>query len=376
MPDAQIVQNIYLQFVNQVKDYAIFATDNQGIITFWNEGAERLKGYTEPEIIGQFYGMLFPDNYQKEGKPQIEIDEARKNGSYVAEDWRKKKDGILFWARVTLTPIYSPEGEQIGFTKVTGDLTGHKELEDELARRNLAMFKKNEELKKTNIDLDNFIYTASHDLKAPIANIEGLIDLLKHDLSDKNWRDESTDKILQYIGSSIDRFKTTIRDLTEITKLQKNISQSTAVESIHIPTIYAEILADSGIQYTNKPCEIHTDFQVAEITYSRKNFRSVLYNMLSNAFRYQAPGRLCQIHVKTYQHDSFVILSVKDNGLGLKQNHKEQLFSMFKRFHNHVEGTGIGLYMIKRIVENAGGKIEVESEEGAGTEFRIYFKAD
>ncbi|WP_245652283.1 PAS domain-containing protein [Rufibacter tibetensis] len=92
-------------FVNQVKDYAIFATDTNGIITAWNKGAERLKGYTEEEIIGQFYGILHPDEYQAAGYPEKELDSALQNGSFEAEDWRKKKDGSFFWASVTLTPI-------------------------------------------------------------------------------------------------------------------------------------------------------------------------------------------------------------------------------------------------------------------------------
>jgi PAS domain S-box-containing protein len=173
-------ESINSYFIEQIKDYAIFATDTKGIINSWNIGAERIKGYKEEEIIGQFYGILHPDEYQQAGKPQRELEQALQNGSYEAEDWRKRKDGSLFWATVTLTPIFSADGQHIGFTKVTGNITKQKELQDKLAeRQQQALEHKNQELEKTNLDLENFIYTASHDLRSPITNIEGLMGILK-----------------------------------------------------------------------------------------------------------------------------------------------------------------------------------------------------
>ncbi|PSR57134.1 PAS domain-containing sensor histidine kinase [Adhaeribacter arboris] len=365
---------IYSQFIDQVKEYAIYATDNNGFITFWNDGAKRIKGYEDEEIIGKFYGILFPDDYQEEGKPLKVLQEARTNGFYVAEDWRKRKDGSLFWAKITLTPIYKPNGEQIGFTKVTQDLTQQKILKDELVRQHEEITQKNNDLKVVNVDLDNFIYTASHDLKAPIANIEGLISLLNKRLGNCNCLDQATSTILQHVTTSIKQFKSTVNDLAEISKLQKNFAQGLMEEKINIPQIYKEIMEVNGLSFSNTKCKIQTDFQVMSIIYSRKNFRSILYNLLSNAFRYHSPERTCVIQLKTYEQNSNIVLSVKDNGLGIKEANKAKLFTMFKRFHNHVEGTGIGLYMIKRIIENVGGKIEVESEEGVGTEFKVYLK--
>jgi len=365
---------IYSQFINQVKEYAIFATDNNGIITFWNEGAERIKGYKDEEIIGHYYGMLFPDDYQKEGKPENTIKQAQAVGLYEAEDWRKRKDGSLFWAKVTLTPIYAPTGEQLGFTKVTQDLTQQKKLKDELAQQHEEIIQKNNELKVINVDLDNFIYTASHDLKSPIANIEGLIDLLNIELNACDCLDESTTTILQHVTLSIKRFKSTVNDLTEISKLHKNLTQGLTEEEINIRQIYEEIMEANGLSFTNTKCEVQTDFQVQKINYSQKNFRSILYNLLSNAFRYNSPDRACVIQIKTFEEAASIVLSVKDNGLGIKKANQPKLFTMFKRFHSHVEGTGIGLYMIKRIIENVGGRIEVESAEGQGSEFKVFFK--
>ncbi|WP_210490738.1 sensor histidine kinase [Rufibacter aurantiacus] len=360
-------------FVNQVKDYAIFATDTNGIITAWNKGAERLKGYTEEEIVGQYYGILHPDEYQHAGYPEKEMQKALENGSYENEDWRKKKDGTLFWATVTLTPIYDDEGQHIGFTKITGDLTKQKELQDKLAERQQnALERKNDELQRTNNDLDNFIYTASHDLRSPITNIEALMMYLEEKLTEENALTPETKEVLQRVLDSVDRFKHTIEDLAEISRLQKDTTQDATDIVTNIKDVYEDIMADLDYPSKQKACFIQTDFKVHQLNFSKKNFRSILYNLLSNAIKYQAPDRECIIHVTTRLEEPYVVLRVKDNGLGMSPQQQEQLYGMFRRFHDHVEGTGVGLYMVKRIVDNADGKIEVESKEGEGTEFKVY----
>lgn len=362
-------------FIEQVKDYAIFAMDTEGIITTWNQGVEQLKGYKEEEFVGHFYGMLFPDEYQQAGKPQTELKSALEEGVYEAQDWRKRKDGSLFWANVKLTPIYA-DGKHIGFTKITGDRTVQKELRDKLAaRQQSALEHKNTELERINLDLDTFIYTASHDLRSPIMNIEGLMDILKRELEASDALNSTTEEILQHVVDSVNRFKRTIADLTEISRMQKGFSESASSEVINIKEVYDEIMADMNSPARLKDCFIHTDLQVYQLTFSRKNFRSILYNLISNAIKFQSPDRDCLITLSTRLEEPWVVLSMKDNGLGINVRQQTQLFTMFKRFHDHVEGTGIGLYMVKRILENAGGRIEVESEEDAGTEFRLYFPA-
>jgi signal transduction histidine kinase len=120
---------------------------------------------------------------------------------------------------------------------------------------------------------------------------------------------------------------------------------------------------------------ITTDFsQVNTLHFSKKNLRSVVYNLLSNAVKYRYKNRASEIFLKTEKQNKYIVLSIADNGLGIHKHGKEKVFTMFKRFHDHVEGTGIGLYIVKRIMDNAGGKIEVESEVGKGTTFRMYFK--
>ncbi|GEO05209.1 hypothetical protein AAE02nite_28730 [Adhaeribacter aerolatus] len=364
-------------FIKQIKDYAIFATDTNGIISTWNKGCERIKGYTPEETIGQYYGMLHPDEYQQAGKPQEELDKALENGVYDVEDWRKRKDGSLFWASVTLTPIYSAEGEHVGYTKITGDITKQKELQDKLAERQQgALEHKNDQLHKINLDLDNFIYTASHDLRSPITNIEALVQVLQEELTQAGNLNQDTEEIVQRITASINRLKRTIDDLTEINRLHKDFSENPSAEIINIKEVYEDIIADLGFVPKQEHYFVKTDFQVHQLKFSRKNFRSILYNLISNAIKYQSPERDCIININTRLEEPFVLLSVEDNGLGMNARQQEQLYTMFKRFHDHVEGTGVGLFMVKRILDNAGGKIEVKSEEDKGTEFKVYFKAE
>lgn len=367
-------ESINSYFIEQIKDYAIFATDVNGIINAWNSGAERIKGYKEEEIIGQYYGILHPDEYQKAGRPQQELESALKNGCFEAEDWRKRKDGSLFWASVTLTPIYSPNGEHIGFTKVTGNITKQKELQDKLAeRQHEALEQKNAELQKINDDLENFIYTASHDLRSPITNIEAMLKVLRKRILDSNCLTPETEEVIKRITASVHRLTHTIEDLTEIRRLEQK--ENEYEEVLSIKEIYEDIMADITYSSNLKPCFVKADFKVNELKFSKKNFKSILYNLLSNSIKYQSPERECVIEIDTILEDPYVILSVKDNGLGISERHQQQLYTMFKRFHDHVEGSGIGLFMVKRIIENAGGKIEVKSQEGSGTEFKLYFKA-
>jgi len=369
-------ESIHSYFIEQIKDYAIFATDTNGIINAWNVGAERIKGYTEKEIIGQFYGILHPDAYQQAGMPERELALALQNGSYEAEDWRKRKDGSHFWASVTLTPIYSADGKHIGFTKITGNITKQKELQDQLAaRQQQALEHKNNELQKTIRDLDNFIYTASHDLRSPITNIEGLVAVLKEKLIQSNGLHEGIEEVLRRVTASVHRLNRTIVDLTEISRLQHEKQENLLDDLVHIKEVYDDIVADMEHHADMKACFMQTDFQVYQLKFSKKNFRSLLYNLLSNAIKYQSPERDCIIKTRTRLEAHYVVLSVKDNGLGISERHQEQLFTMFKRFHDHVPGTGIGLYMVKRMMENAGGKVTVQSQEGRGTEVKLYFNA-
>jgi PAS domain S-box-containing protein len=240
----------------------------------------------------------------------------------------------------------------------------------ELTVTNNELSEKNDELLRINNDLDNFVYTASHDLKSPIANMEGLATLLRDILQGKLNQEDM--QVLDMLQQAINKLKGTIADLTEITKVQKELQA--AVEPLAFEDMLQDITSDIDRLIRDSGATITTDLEVKNILYARKNLRSIIYNLVSNAIKYKSPERVPEVHIATYQQGEYVVLEVQDNGLGIKKEQQHKLFTMFKRLHSHVEGTGIGLYIVKRIIENNGGRIEVQSELGKGSAFRVYFK--
>lgn len=231
----------------------------------------------------------------------------------------------------------------------------------------------NNELKAVNADLDSFVYTASHDLKSPIINVESLFNILLNHFPEEQLTTPQTEKIIQMIFSSIERFKNTIADLSDIIKVQKEASID--VRKINIPELVKEVNLDLELTIQEAEATIETDFyNCTPLSFSPKNLRSIVYNLISNAIKYRSPDRPLHVRISCTTQDDYLIFRVADNGLGMSLKDKQSLFTMFRRFHSHVDGSGVGLYIVKRIVDNAGGKIEVESTAGEGSTFTVYFK--
>ncbi|MDO1445843.1 response regulator [Rhodocytophaga aerolata] len=252
----------------------------------------------------------------------------------------------------------------------------NNELESRVSQRTIELknaqeelLKTNENLKSINTDLDNFIYTASHDLKAPISNIEGLVMLLKSRLPEE---DNKAHQLLSLVEESVARFKITIKDLTQVARLQHEEAED--IKDIEFQEVVHELKMTMADDIARRNAHISEEYQVPAIQYSAKNMRSILYNLLSNAIKYCAPEVEPRIHICTYLSGRYTVLSVKDNGYGIREADIPKVFKMFKRLHTHTEGTGIGMYIVKRILENSGGKIEVKSDYGKGSEFLVYLK--
>jgi PAS domain S-box-containing protein len=248
-------------------------------------------------------------------------------------------------------------------------------LENEIKLRQQAedsLRKSNEQLIKTNADLDNFVYTASHDLKLPIANMEGLIRNLTEEL--KGVHNADIDMLIDMLGRSTNQLSNTVGDLLQIIRLQKE--KNLEVEEVDCLSIFEEIIESIKDLVNESKASISHDFRDCfKLRFPKANLKSIFYNLLTNAIKYRSPERPPQIFIKLVAINNEFMLSVKDNGLGIKKESQGKLFSMFKRFHSHVEGSGIGLYIVKETIERYGGRVEVVSEEGVGSEFKIFFKA-
>lgn len=231
------------------------------------------------------------------------------------------------------------------------------------------------ELESLNASHETFIYSVSHDLKAPLANIEGLVQHLvksSGELAGKMGEDTKKQKfIADLLDQSVKSMRNIINELSEIVKIERNFKEH--VEKVYFENILKEVELMIKSKIIETQATISYDLQVAEIDFSRKNIRSIFYNLISNGIKYQKPGNSPKIKIKTSMKDGVLQISVADNGIGIAKDQQELIFVPYTRLEKDIEGTGIGLYLIKKIVENDGGKITVISEPGKGSKFEIEF---
>jgi signal transduction histidine kinase len=226
----------------------------------------------------------------------------------------------------------------------------------------------NQQLTRVNADLDSFVYMASHDLRGPINNLEGLVQALHEELPDPQV---PAAPLLRMMHEAVARFQRTLEQLGEVLQLHQALDPvSPAVE---LATIVEDLRQDllPALQQTGGQLEVDTE-ACAVVAMPAKSLRSLLYNLLSNALKYRHPDRPPHVHLSCRTQDVYWCLTVQDNGLGLTAAQQADLFALFRRFHDHVEGSGLGLYTVKKIAENLGGRVEVQSAPGVGSTFRVY----
>jgi signal transduction histidine kinase len=236
-------------------------------------------------------------------------------------------------------------------------------LADELAATN-------QRLVRTNADLDTFVYTASHDLKSPIANLEGLFKALRQQLPTEALQAPLVPRLLGMMDGAVERFRETLVHLTDVSKLQH--ADGAPAEAVDLAALVRAVRLDLAIDLAAAGASLTVEVgDCPSVHFSAKNLRSIVYNLLSNALKYRAPDRLPVIVLRCRRAEGQLVLEVQDNGLGLTVSQQGRLFGMFRRLHTHVEGSGVGLYMVKRMVENAGGTITVQSQPDVGSTFTV-----
>lgn len=310
--------------------------------------------YFDKDLVCRFYNFYYKSLYSSENLIENsnkilgqEInDMLRENIQAVLKGETVNFDTFLeigdnktIEATVDLIPFRNEAGAVIGFVLMAIDQTERLRFERQLEHKNL-------ELIKINADLDNFIYTASHDLKAPISNIEGLIHVLNSFVSEANSPQEKITPILQMMGTSINKFKSTINDLTEISKVQKNIYEED--EEVDFKKELQDIKETLADLLASTKSTVKLDIgEVKGFKFPRKNIKSILLNLITNAIKYRKANELPVVDIKVEKKGQNLEISVKDNGMGISPGNIDKIFLMFKRLHTHVEGTGIGLYIVK-----------------------------
>jgi two-component system CheB/CheR fusion protein len=263
------------------------------------------------------------------------------------------------WYQVMTMPYIQQLGsKRTGAIITFHDITALKDIQ-------LQLDKKNEILTRINEDLDNFVHTASHDLLAPLGNIEASIGLMQ----DMPVDNPDIKPFLAIIHSSVKNFKSLVKDIGTVARIE---DEAIATEMVNLSEILDSILWSLGDKIKQSGAVITSDLKVAQIHFSKKNLRSILFNLVSNAIKYRSENApFVTIHTSTI--GEFTALSVQDNGSGMAESDIDKIFHKYHRLQTDHEGQGIGLYLAKKIIDAAGGSIRVESKAGTGSKFVIYF---
>lgn len=243
----------------------------------------------------------------------------------------------------------------------------------QLVAANAELATTNTELARSNRDLDNFVYAASHDLKQPVNNLRGLFDELRRAAT---FHDPEEAQVLRLVDASLLDLYDTINDLAATVQTERALDAPTP-EPVGLAELVAEVVATLGPQVQAAQAQVHTDFgALPELSYVRSTLRTILLNLLANALKYCPPSRVPQVWLRTTWAAGQPVLEVQDNGLGINlEHHGTELFQLFRRFHpQSAPGTGVGLFLVNRLVQAQGGHIEVTSQEGHGTTFQLYLR--
>jgi len=263
------------------------------------------------------------------------------------------------WYQVMTMPYVHNNNKSDGAILTFNDITQLKKTQQELD-------KKNESLSRINADLDNFVLTASHDLLGPLGNIEmsvGIMNQLK-------VVDPELGKFITIIDSSVKKFRTLINDISNIARIE---SDMLSMEMVDVEDILDNIEWSLDDKIKAAGAKINRNIEVSHIYFSKKNLRSILYNLISNGIKFKGKNSPV-VNISTVNEKDSVLISVEDNGIGIPKESIKSIFNLYSRLNNEVEGHGIGLSLAKKIVDAAGGNIIVESQPGEGSKFTIYLK--
>jgi len=374
----------YHLMVEEVQDYAILYLNRDGTVENWNKGAEKIKGYKASEIIGKSFSVFYTEQDRKNNLPQFLLSQAAQTGRVVQQGWRVRKDGSPFWAAVVITAVRNEAKEVIGYSKVTHDLTDKKQAEDQLKANAELLEQKNRELEKMNKELQSFAYISSHDLQEPLRKIQTFASQIVQKES-KNLSPEGKDKF-QRMQNAANRMQNLIEDLLAYSR---TTSSERKFEKTDLKKIIDEVTEDlkEEIQKQNAHIEIGKLCHAQIIPFQ---FRQLIHNLLSNSLKFSRSGTTPHIKIEDEvavgskfnialnPQANYCHLRVSDNGIGFEPQYKEKIFDVFQRLHgkDQYPGTGVGLAIVKKIVENHNGLITATAEPGKGASFDIYFPAE
>ena len=386
----QLDADTFRLLVDSVTDYAIFILDLQGHIASWNSGAERIKGYRADEVVGRHFSIFYTADAVERGWPAHELREAIRVGRFEDEGWRVRKDGVQFWANVVITLLRGHDGTPRGFAKVTRDLTQRKANEErissltrELQQRVADLASANSELAQRNAENELFVYSVSHDLRSPLVNLQGFSqeltltsDALQEVLAapgvPDSVREESQVLLNGEMQESIGYIRNAVKHLGNIIDGLLRLSRVGRVEydsaPVNLNAVVAEILSamHTSVVMANARIAVKT---LPVIVGDSNAIGQVFANLVGNALKNFDDARPGTIEIAA-SSDEPPVISVRDNGVGIPLEYQPKIFQIFQRVHtSRNAGEGLGLAIVRRIVERHGGRIWFESHQGKGTTF-------
>ncbi|MBC8053993.1 MAG: PAS domain-containing sensor histidine kinase [Sphingobacteriaceae bacterium] len=357
-------------------DVSIIGTNVHGQITHFNKGAERLLQYTASEMIGINNPEIIHlanevDTRSAElsgqlGKPVTGFDtfvELAREGQYESREWTYvRKDGSMFPVQLVVSAIKDKDGEITGFLGVGIDKSEIKKAEAEV----LTLL---ELTKGQNDRLKNFAHIVSHNLRSHSGNFSMLLQIFTGERPDL-----AEDEYIQLLTIASDNLTETIANLTEVVQMSNSVELS--LVPLNLNSIISSAINNVSITAKEAAVEIINEIDPEiEVRGIPAYMDSIVLNFITNGIKYRSPERKARVTLSSSIVEDFAVLTIKDNGLGidLKRN-GAKLFGMYKTFHSNPDARGIGLFITKNQIESVGGKIEVESELGEGTTFRVFFK--
>jgi PAS domain S-box-containing protein len=331
-------------------------------IVYVNPAFSVMTGYESYEIIGKSPDILKGPNSDINAIKKI-VDAIKNRKESLIEMISYKKNEEEFWLRFSMIPIYNSENELSHWVSIQRDVSDEKKQEKE--KEQLIR-----ELTKNNKDLKEFSYITSHNLRAPLSNLTGLLSLME----DITIEDSELKEILFGFNKSTHLLNETVNDLTKVMIIKDNLSIEK--EALSLKEVFENVFSQLSFQIdTYKPI-LDIDFEKVSVLNVNKTYiESILLNLLTNSIKYRAENRTLKITITASQLNNSITLVFKDNGIGIDlERNRDKVFGLYQRFHDYPDSKGLGLYLVKSQVEAMGGNISIDSEVNKGTTFTLIFK--
>jgi PAS domain S-box-containing protein len=336
--------------IESIQEYAIYILDPNGFVISWNTGAQRIKGYSAPEVIGKHFSQFYTADDIRIDKPKRNLEIAAAKGKYEDESVRLRKDGTAFWANVLITPIRDTSGNLSGFAKVVRDITERKESEQRL--------RETERL----ATLGTTAAVFAHEIANPLNGLSTSLEIATEFIEKADYQNPLLKETIQGANQEILRLTSLLGDYRSLAR-----PQTVKIQQTNLRHIVEEVLAPNIRNYKAAGVEvaIELDENLPLVAVDPEKIKQVILNLCKNAVEAMPNGGL--LTIKAYQTGNSVVLEFSDTGQGIPEGFDP--FHLFKT--TKPQGTGLGLPIVQQIVSDHHGTVDYVSELGKGTTFRV-----